>query len=98
MDKEALLKLTVPKLREEALKIENIAGVHGMKKQELLDILFDHFEIPRDLEKQKKSAGDVKKKRATLREDKEKARQAGKLDQVKVLQKRIHNLRRETRK
>ncbi len=98
MDKETLLKLTVPKLREEALKIENIAGVHGMKKEELLDILFDHFDIPRDVETKKQPTSDVKKKIAALREEKDKVRQAGDAKKVKVLQKRIHDLKRNTRK
>lgn len=97
MDKETLLKMTVPKLREEALKIENISGVHGMKKQELLDILFDQHEIPRDIETQKLPTSDIKNKIVTLRESKEKARQAGDLKQVKILQKKIHDLKRKTR-
>ena len=45
MKKAELMKLPVPKLREEALKIENIQGVHGMDKPTLIQVLADHHGI-----------------------------------------------------
>ncbi len=36
MDAKTLEKMTVPKLREEARKFEDIVGVHGMNKEQLL--------------------------------------------------------------
>ncbi|HKA55009.1 MAG TPA: hypothetical protein VKJ47_15250 [Candidatus Binatia bacterium] len=39
MDAKELLRLNVPKLREEALKIPDAVGVTGMKKEELIKLL-----------------------------------------------------------
>ena len=96
MDKKELLKLTVPKLREEALKIENIAGVHGMGKTDLLDILFDKFNIPVE-KKKKRDTVALKKQASELRAKKEEVRAAGDKKQVKILQRKIHTLKRHTR-
>lgn len=96
MDKQALLKLTVVKLREEALKIPNISGVHGMNKQTLLDVLFDHFGIPKDV-KERKDHGELKKQIATLRAKKTEVRATGDKKQLKKVAKRLHNLKRRTR-
>lgn len=96
MDKKALTKLTVPKLREEALKIEGLSGVHGMKRNELLDVLFEKFSIPMETRK-KQDVSAIKKKIKELRTKKEEVRQAGDKKQLKILQKRIHSLRRATR-
>lgn len=98
MDKESLLKLTVPKLREEALKIENIAGVHGMKKAELLEILFDHFGIPQEEKKPKRATSEVKKHLVELRTEREKLQAAGADKKaLEVLRRRIHRTKRLTR-
>lgn len=97
MDKKTLVKMTVPKLREEALKIEGVVGVHGMKKPELLDLLFGHFGIPIEKKKVQRDTTALKKKVKTLRTQREELRAAGELKKVKVLQKRIHNLKRYTR-
>ena len=48
MELRDLQKMTVVKLREEALKLGDISGVHGMKKLQLLEILAPRFGI--DLE------------------------------------------------
>ena len=39
MDAKELLRLNVPKLREEALKVPGAVGVTGMKKDELIKLL-----------------------------------------------------------
>ena len=52
MDAKTIEKMTVIKLREEALKIPNIVGVHGMNKAELIVLLKEQHGIP--LEKKKK--------------------------------------------
>jgi hypothetical protein len=39
MDAKELLRLNVPKLREEALKVPDAVGVTGMKKDELIQVL-----------------------------------------------------------
>lgn len=42
MTEKELLRMNVPKLREEALKIPNIVGVTGMKKETLIQVLAEH--------------------------------------------------------
>jgi chorismate mutase len=96
MDKQTLLKMTVIKLREEALKVEGIVGVHGMGKGELLNLLYDRFGIARDV-KQRKNNVDVKKTLKTLRAKREEIRKAGDKKLVKKLQRRIHAMKRGTR-
>jgi len=97
MDKKTLVKMTVPKLREEALKIEGVVGVHGMKKPELLNLLFEHFGIPIEKKKVQKDTAAMKKKLKVLQGQREELRASGNKKQIKVLQKRIHNLKRGTR-
>jgi len=96
MDKKTLIKMTVPKLREEALKIENLTGVHGMTKPELLDVLFAKFGIQVEKRKQRDVSA-IKKKIHELSAKKVEARQAGDKKQVEILRRRIHTLRRHTR-
>ncbi len=47
MELKDLEKLTVPKLREEAAKFEDIKGVHGLKKAQLIDLLCEKLDIHR---------------------------------------------------
>ncbi len=54
MDAKTLERMTVPKLREEARKFEDISGVHGMNKAQLLDILKQKYGITEE-----KPAGEV---------------------------------------
>jgi len=48
MELSELQRLTVVKLREEALKHEGITGVNGMNKEQLIEVLASIFDI--DLE------------------------------------------------
>jgi Holliday junction resolvasome RuvABC ATP-dependent DNA helicase subunit len=74
MDLRELQKMTVVKLREEAMKHEGLTGVHGMGKTELIAALAPIFGI--DLEAQLKAArermaaskGDVKKEIHALKQ------------------------------
>jgi len=96
MDKQTLLKMTVLKLRDEALKIEGLVGVHGMNKQQLLDILFDQFGIPREV-KEHKDNSTLKKKMTELRGNREEVRKTGDKKKIEALRRRIHALKRLTR-
>ena len=98
MDKQGLLKLTVPKMREEAMKIEGLTGVHGMKKGELLKVLAQHHGIVLDEEHTKRDNSAIKVKMNKFREAREEARKAGDKKKVKKLRRRIHALRHETRR
>ncbi|MDP8254439.1 MAG: hypothetical protein P9M14_01695 [Candidatus Alcyoniella australis] len=99
MQKDQLLKLTVPKLREEALKVETISGVTGMSKTELIHELAAHFGIVIDVEKKKRVDTSVlKKQQKALREEKEKIRPEADRKQLNILRKKIKKTKRQTRK
>lgn len=98
MEKQTLLKFTLPKLREHALKeIENIQGVHGMNKMELLNILYDHHGLPPDEKAKKQFDPDAKKKIKELQAKKVEANKSKDRKQSEIIRKKIHNLRRKTR-
>ena len=97
MEKQEILKLTVPKLREEALKIENIAGVHGMNKSQLIEILFDQFGIKPDEKTRKMADPETKSKIKKLQADKAEAIKAKDKKQATILRRKIHRLKRLTR-
>ncbi len=95
-----LEKYTVKELREEALKIEGIQGVHGMNKEELLVLLREHKGIPEPQKKKKtKSVRDIKKKVVELKEtrDKERAEGASRA-RLDILRRKISRLKKQTRR
>lgn len=98
MKKNELFKLTVPKLREEALKIEGITGVHGMDKPRLIEVLADQHGI--DIEDKKAhlvQTAPLKAKARELRGLKEEAKKANDKKRVEILRKKIKKLKRQTR-
>ena len=97
MEKDQILKLTVPKLREEALKIGGISGVHGMNKAQLVEGLFEHFGIVMEEKAKKKADPEIKKTIKAMRDQKDVAQKAGENDRAKILQRKIHRLKRLTR-
>ena len=98
MEKAELLKLTVPKLREEALKI-GATGVHGLKKAELTAVLAEHYGIELEEKHEKeKPSGTFKQQIKKLREEKVAALKAKDANQARILRRKIHRLKRLTRK
>ena len=98
MHKQELFKLTVPKLREEALKIEGLVGVHGMHKPELIKVLAGHFGL--DIEDKKAhmvATGPLKKQARELRAQKAAAKASGDKRRIEALRKKIKLLKRKTR-
>lgn len=74
MEFKDLEKMTVTKLREEAGKFEDIKGVSGMKKDQLIDILCTKLDV---LRPQKKTVGlDKAELKARMRALKAKCEQA----------------------
>ena len=57
MTRHDLEKMTVIKLREEALKYSELSGVHGMKKSELVDALAKLMGLPEEETSKKKAKG-----------------------------------------
>ena len=95
-----LEKYTIKELREEALGIEGIQGVHGMNKEELLVLLREHKGIPEPQKKRKtKSVRDIKKKVADLKETRNRERAEGaSRTRLNILRRKISRLKKQTRR
>ena len=101
MDVKTLEKMTVIKLREEASKFEDLVGVHGMNKAELLKILKQKYGL---VEKKTESEILIERKHAIKEKIKklkaEKKQMLANKDKKKaaLLRKRLHNQRRILKK
>lgn len=101
-----LEKMTAPELRDVAMEIPGVTGVHAMKKEELLAIIKEYHgieeeEAPKRKKKVKASLpspAELKKRMAELREAKESAREANDTKKVDVIRRRINRLKKMTRK
>ena len=92
-------RMTAKELREMALGMEGIVGVHAMNKSELLAAIKEAKGI--EDEKKRDKSGDVrsiKKRIRELRSQKETMREAGEKDKVQMLKKRISKLKKKTRR
>lgn len=89
---------TIKELREEAMAIPDVQGVHGMNKEELLTILRKAKGIP---EPEKPKAGnvrDIKAKIKQLKDVREEERTQGtSRSRLDILRKKISKLKRQTR-
>lgn len=93
-----LEKWTVKELREAALEIPNIQGVHGMNKEELLEIVREHKGIPAPEKKKSGSVREVKKKVIDLKEKRDREREEGASRQrLDSLRRKISRLKKQTR-
>ncbi len=100
-------RMTAKELREIALNIPEVTGVHAMKKAELLVTVKQHFDI-QDEEPGKQAAAkgprvalsvlELKQKIGALKALKQEARAAGESSRVNVLRKRINRLKKQTRR
>jgi cell division protein FtsX len=105
-DEKSLDKMTAPELREIAKEIPGVAGVHAMKKGELLTTIKNYRGIKEEepSKKTKKgpkpsfSAAELKGKLSNLRQEKVKAQEAKDKKQVDTLRRRINRLKKLTRK
>ncbi len=99
-------RMTAPDLREIAIKIEGVTGVHAMKKEELLRIIKQARGIPDEEQvkraKKEKAVGltvkQLKTKVRHLRTEKTAAREAKDSKRVDVLRRRINRLKKRTKK
>jgi hypothetical protein len=92
-------RMTAKELREMALGMEGIVGVHAMNKSELVAAIKEAKGI-KD-EKKRDKSGDVrsiKKKIRELRSQKETMREAGEKDKLQLLRRRISRLKKKTRR
>lgn len=74
MDYHDLEKMTVVKLREEASKLEDVKGVSGMKKSELIELLCERLDIHKP--ETKVEGVDKSKLKSKMRELKNKREEA----------------------
>ena len=94
-----LAKMTAKELRELALTLEGIVGVHAMNKDELVAAIKDAKGIKE--EKTRKTAVDiraVKAKMKELRVKKEQAKAESNSKRVDALRRKISNLKKKTRR
>ncbi|MCU0572101.1 MAG: Rho termination factor N-terminal domain-containing protein [Syntrophobacteraceae bacterium] len=96
---KSLDAMTAKELRELALTLEGISGVHVMNKNELIDAIRKAKGIV--VEKTRRRVVDVralKLKLQELREKKSQAREAGNIRLEDSLRRRISNLKKKTRR
>ena len=94
-----LEKMTSKELRDVALKIPEISGVHGLNKPELISAIKKARGIE-ETASQKKSSSirEIKKQIKALKADCEAARQAEDGNRVKILRRKISRLKKKTRR
>ncbi len=92
-------KLTAKELREMALSLEGIVGVHAMNKSELIAAIKEAKGITE--EKTKKTDMDVRSLKAKIRElqaKRESAKESGNNKLADAFRRRISNLKKQTRR
>ena len=106
MTYDDLVKLPVTKLREIALTLEVIQGVHGMNKEQVLQAIctVKNIENPHQKEAERKKAearaniADLKKERTALRVELTEKKDTLSKTEKQAYRKKLKKLRRETRR
>jgi hypothetical protein len=104
-----LEKMTATELREMALGLPGIQGVHAMKKEELITAIRAAKGIPEPEPKKEKkmvakkekvvlTAAQIKQKAKELRAKREELLQQRNLEMAEILRKRISRLKKKTRR
>jgi hypothetical protein len=103
-------RMTVKDLRDIGKEIPGVQGVHAMKKDELLSVLYDYMEsVGIRFDRPEKAAGgkapkialskqELKRKAAALRTEKASLRGSGDSRKLDVLRRRINRLKKMTRR
>jgi len=93
-----LEKMTAKELREVALTIPDITGVHGMNKDELLSAVKE----ARGIVEEKKQTGanirELKEKIAEIKKKKLQAHETGDKRRIEILRRKISRLKKKTRR
>ena len=105
MTRHELEKMTVVKLREEALKYPELTGVHGMKKAELVDALAKILGLPEEEHPHKKvkvkkgeTKAGMKKRIQALKEKRADALKKKDSKGLKITRNKIKRIKRKLRK
>ncbi len=95
-----LIKMTVKDLREIAKEIPEISGVHGMKKEELMDALRKVKGIEAEEEKVAKATGigELKGKIKALKLKRKAALEAKDKKMATIYRRKISKLKKKTRR
>jgi cysteinyl-tRNA synthetase len=94
-----LEKMTAKELREMALGIEGILGVHTMNKPELIEAIKEAKGIVDEgVKVDSKAIRRTKAKIRDLKEKREAAREADEMEKVDTLRRRISRLKKKTRR
>lgn len=99
-------RMTAKELREVAMVIPGVEGVHAMKKEDLLAVIKEYRGIVDEGPKKKKgvkvkkeiSVGELKKKISTLHEEKKGLAPDATSKERNILRRRINRLKKQTRK
>ena len=92
-------RMTAKELRETALKIPEITGVHGMNKAELLAAIKKERGLADEkVKKSDVSVRQIKEKIQTLKAEKAEAHKNEDRTKVKILRRRISRLKKKTRR
>ena len=97
MEAKELLRLNVPKLREEALKIPDAVGVTGMKKDELIQFLAKAHGIVLERRSESAEKAHVKKHIRALKARRDEAVEKHAYEEVAHLRRGIRTLKRRAR-
>ena len=93
-----LMKMTVKDLREIAKEIPEISGVHGMKKDELIEALREVKGIEAQAPKAKaKGVGELKSQIKKLKVQRQQAIEAKDKKMATICRRRISRLKKKTR-
>jgi len=89
---------TIKELRDEALKIPNIQGIHGLNKEEIIGLLRAEKGIPAPEKKKTTSVRDIKAKMSELRKviDDERSQGASR-SRLSILRRKVTRLKKKTR-
>lgn len=89
---------TIKELREEALSIGGVQGVHGMNKEELLTILRKAKGIPEPQQQKSASVREIKAKINQLKQLRvEERAQGAARSRLDILRRKISRLKKQTR-
>ena len=90
-------KMTVKELKEAALEIPEITGVHGMNKADLLSAIKKARGIPEESKKKSGSVRDIKQKIRALKTKRAEALASRDAKMATIYRKKIAKMKRKTR-
>lgn len=99
MEDKDLERMTATKLRQEALKIPGLTGVHAMKKADLITAIRQARGLPSTAERPKEAVlSEIKQEIRKVKKEKEAALAARDKKLIHMCRARIKKLKRQTRR